>query len=105
MLLQVGIGSGNKAGTFSGDHDLWRLPEKDDALKGAANRYLRDRPVFRANAPGKPVPPNLAGRVSAAFALAAQLDAATQPERARSELATAAAIFGAARTSDVKDVA
>jgi hypothetical protein len=105
MLLQVGIGSGNKAGTFSGDHDLWRLPEKDDGLEGTANRYLRDRPVFRANAPGEPVPPNLAGRVSAAFALAAQLDAATQPDRAQSELATAAAIFAAARTSNVKDVA
>jgi endoglucanase len=105
MLLQVGIGSGNKAGTFFGDHDLWRLPTKDDGLKGAADRYLRDRPVFRANAPGEPVPPNLAGRVSAAFALAAQLDAATLPDRASTELATAAAIYGAAKTSDVKDVA
>jgi glycosyl hydrolase family 9/cellulase-like Ig domain-containing protein len=105
MLLQVGIGSGNTAGTFNGDHDVWRLPQKDDGLKGARNRYLRDRPVFRANAPGEPVPPNLAGRVSAAFALAAQLDAATQPERARSELATAAQIYGAAKTSGVRDVA
>jgi hypothetical protein len=105
MLLQVGIGSGNKAGTFNGDHDVWRLPEKDDALGGAANRYLRDRPVFRANAPGEPLPPNLAGRVSAAFALAAQLDAATEPDRARAELATAAAILAAARTEDVHDVA
>ena len=102
MLLQVGIGSGNKAGTFNGDHDVWRLPQKDDGLKGARNRYLRNRPVFRANAPGEPVPPNLAGRVSAAFALAAQLDAATQPDRARAELATAAQIYGAAKTSDVR---
>ena len=59
---------------------------RDDALKGAANRYLRNRPVFRANAPGTPLPPNLAGRVAAAFALAAQLDAAAQPARAREEL-------------------
>ena len=79
MLLQVGIGSGNKAGTFNGDHDVWRLPENDDRLTGARNRYLRERPAFRANAPGEPLPPNLAGRVSAAFALAAQLDAATAP--------------------------
>ena len=35
VYLQVGIGSGNTAGTFNGDHDLWRLPEKDDALTGA----------------------------------------------------------------------
>jgi endoglucanase len=105
MLLQVGIGSGNAAGTFNGDHDVWRLPQEDDGLTGARNRYLRDRPVFRANAPGEPVPPNLAGRVSAAFALAAQLDAATQPDRARAELATAAQIYGAAKTSGVRDVA
>ena len=56
MLLQVGIGSGNTAGTFFGDHDLWRLPQKDDGLKGKANRYLRNRPVFRANAPGDAAP-------------------------------------------------
>ncbi len=44
MLLQVGIGSGNKAGTFNGDHDVWRLPEKDDDLTGARNHRLhRDR--------------------------------------------------------------
>ena len=51
MDLQVGIGSGNQDGTFNGDHDVWRLPQKDDALIGAANRYLRSRPAFRANAP------------------------------------------------------
>ena len=104
MLLQVGIGSGNAKGTFFGDHDLWRLPEKDDGLKGKANRYVRNRPVFRANAPGTPLPPNLAGRTAAAFALAAQLDAAAQPARAREELATAAAIYGAAKTDHVKVV-
>jgi hypothetical protein len=104
MLLQVGIGSGNKRGTFFGDHDLWRLPEKDDGLKGAANRYIRHRPVFRANAPGTPLPPNLAGRVSAAFALAAQLDAGVEPARAGRELATAAQIYAAAKTDHVQVV-
>jgi hypothetical protein len=101
MLLQVGIGSGNSRGTFFGDHDLWRLPEKDDALKGKANRYIRHRPVFRANAPGTALPPNLAGRTAAAFALAAQLDAAAQPARAQQELATAAQIYAAAKTDHV----
>jgi hypothetical protein len=104
MLLQVGIGSGNKRGTFFGDHDLWRLPEKDDALQGAANRYISHRPVFRANAPGTPLPPNLAGRVSAAFALAAQLDAGVAPARAQHELATAAQIYAAAKTDHVQVV-
>src|SRR4051794_5763481 len=59
LMLQVGIGSGNAKGTFAGDHDVWRLPERDDALTGSRNRYLRRRPAFRANAPGEPIPPNL----------------------------------------------
>ena len=71
--LQVGIGAGDRQGTYLGDHDLWRLPEVDDALTGDANRYLAHRPAFRANAAGAPVPPNLAGRIAAAFGLAAQV--------------------------------
>jgi hypothetical protein len=101
LYLQVGIGSGNQQGTFNGDHDLWRLPERDDSLTGSANRYLRNRPAFRANDPGTPLPPNLAGRVSAAFALAAQVDAGTHPARARSELATAMRIYSAAKKTNV----
>jgi hypothetical protein len=102
LALQVGIGSGNKAGTFNGDHDVWRLPQRDDALTGQANRYLTTRPAFRANDPGTPVPPNLAGRVTAAFALAAQADFGRHTARARRELNVAAGIFGAARVRDVK---
>ena len=102
MLIQVGIGSGNKAGTFWGDHDLWRLPERDDRLTGAPSRYLRNRPAFRANAPGQPVPPNLAGRVAAAYALAAQVDARARPARARAELETASQVFAAAKTARVE---
>jgi len=102
LYLQVGIGSGNKAGTFYGDHDVWRLPEKDDGLRGPKNRYLRSRPAFRANAPGTPIPPNLAGRVAAAFAIAAQIDARARPALARSELETAASVYAAAKTIGVK---
>jgi hypothetical protein len=101
LALQVGIGSGNTAGTFAGDHDVWRLPERDDGLTGPDNRYLRNRPAFVANLPGDPLPPNLAGRVSAAFALAAQVDAQERPARARTELALAAEIFDAAKTAGV----
>ena len=36
LALQVGIGSGNTTGTFNGDHDVWRLPQRDDALTGRA---------------------------------------------------------------------
>jgi hypothetical protein len=102
MYIQVGIGSGNKAGTFNGDHDLGRLPERDDRLRGTRNRYLRDRPAFRANAPGAPVPPNLAGRVAAAYALSAQLDARARPALAKAELAQAAGVFAAAKTVQVR---
>jgi hypothetical protein len=102
MYIQVGIGSGNKAGTFRGDHDAWRLPQRDDGLAGAGNRYLRNRPAFRANRPGEPVPPNLAGRVAAAYALAAQVDASVNPHRAKSELAQAAQVFAAAKKSHVR---
>jgi endoglucanase len=102
MYIQVGIGSGNKAGIFNGDHDVWRLPERDDHLTGAPNRYLTSRPAFRANAPGQPVPPNLAGRVAAAYALAAQIDAQANPSLARAELTQAAGVFAAAKTTGVR---
>jgi hypothetical protein len=106
MYLQVGIGSGDSAGTFNGDHDIWRLPEQDDADTNPADLFAaRQRPVFRAGPPGAPISPNLAGKFAAAFALAAQVDAAAHPERARAELATAAQVFGMARTADVGTLA
>ncbi|HEY7102762.1 MAG TPA: glycoside hydrolase family 9 protein [Mycobacteriales bacterium] len=103
LYIQVGIGSGNQEGTFLGDHDLWRLPEKDDALTGAENRYLAHRPAFDTDAAPGRLAPNQAGRMSAAFALAAQVDAATRPGRARAELALAADIFARAKTTGVTE--
>jgi endoglucanase len=100
LYLQVGIGSGNDAGTFLGDHDLWRLPEQDDADTSRDDRYAAaHRPVFEAAAPGAPISPNLVGRVAAAFAMAAQQDAATQPRRALAELRAATSLYARA---DVK---
>ena len=97
LHLQVGIGSGNEAGTFTGDHDLWRLPASDDRDRDPADRYAAaHRPVFDAAAPGRPISPNLAGRVSAAFALAAQQDAARDPRRARAELRAATSLYARA---------
>jgi endoglucanase len=101
LYLQVGIGSGNSAGTFNGDHDAWRLPQADDGDTDRADRYLAHRPVFAANSPGARISPNLAGRVAAAFAVAAQLDAACHPARAAGELNTAAQILARAKTSSV----
>lgn len=103
LYIQVGIGSGNSAGTFAGDHDLWRLPEADDGLTGAQNRYLSHRPAFATDAAPRHLAPNLAGRIAAAFALAAQVDAAREPARARAELALAASVFGRAKTTGVTE--
>ncbi|MEU4237529.1 glycoside hydrolase family 9 protein [Actinoplanes sp. NPDC026619] len=107
LYAQVGIGGGNAAKTYYGDHDAWRLPQDDDTITDAAGTgqyYQRYRPVFRANEPGAKLSPNLAGRVSAAFALAAQVHATSDPTRARSELAKAAAIYGIAKTTSVGEL-
>lgn len=106
LYTQVGIGSGLQGGdeTFLGDHDTWRLPQDDDRLgvqPGDERYYQRYRPVFRAADPGDRLSPNLAGRVAAALALAAQVEAATEPARARDHLAAAARIFDLAATEDV----
>jgi endoglucanase len=101
LYLQVGIGSGNEDGTFLGDHDLWRLPEQDDADTDPADRYAAaHRPVFEAAAPGHKISPNLAGRVAAAFALAAQQD---PPARALAELRAASSLYAQADIKNVPD--
>jgi endoglucanase len=101
LYLQVGIGSGNDAGTFTGDHDLWRLPQADDSDTSAADRYsAAHRPVFAAAAAGAKISPNLVGRVAAAFALAAQVDAAANPTRAVGEYQAATSLYAQANTSN-----
>jgi endoglucanase len=106
LYTQVGIGSGLNTGDqrFLGDHDTWRLPQDDDRLDvtpGDGRYYQRHRPVFRAAGPGEALSPNLAGRVAAAFALAAQVEAAGDPVRAKAHLAAASQIFDLAETGDV----
>ncbi|MFD8432785.1 glycoside hydrolase family 9 protein [Streptomyces coelicoflavus] len=99
LYAQVGLGSGGKE--VRGDHDVWRLPEEDDRLTvepGDADYLIKYRPVFRAGEPGGPLSPNLAGRVSAAFALAAQTEAAEDPAQAREWLDKAAAVYARADT-------
>jgi endoglucanase len=108
LYTQVGTGVGVTVGDrdFLGDHDTWRLPQADDApaAPGDATYYQRQRPVFRAADPGQPISPNLAGRVAAAFALAAQVEAAADPERARAHLDAAAQIFALADTHPASDL-
>ncbi|MFD7162899.1 glycoside hydrolase family 9 protein [Streptomyces violascens] len=97
LYAQVGMGAGSK--DVRSDHDVWRLPQDDDALEASGpDRMLKNRPVFRANEPGAPISPNLAGRVAAVFALAAQTDAKNDPDRARQWLAKAAAVYQQADT-------
>ena len=71
FYYQVGIGSGNSQTV--GDHDIWRLPQADDAYQGCSNnyRYICHRPVFinTAGGAGAKISPNLAGRVAAALAV------------------------------------
>jgi endoglucanase len=99
LYFQVGVGSGNRAGTFLGDHDLWRLPEADDQDTTHSHRFVAHRPVFRAATPGHDISPNLVGRVTAAFALAAQADAGHHRARARRELHQAELLYATAATT------
>jgi endoglucanase len=98
LHLQVGIGSGNRQGTFAGDHDLWRLPEADDHDTDPQHRYVSRRPVFDAAPAGQPISPNLAGRVSAAFALGSQVE--PDPAKAAALLHDAEALYARAATAD-----
>ncbi len=105
LIAQVGIGTGSEEHGFVGDHDVWRLPEADDELDvrpGDLEYFIKHRPVFRAAAPGERISPNLAGRVSAAFALAAQVE--RDPVVARRYLEEAASVFAQARTADVGEL-
>jgi len=99
MYYQVGIGAGNSK-TIS-DHDIWRLPQADDTYGGTSSlyRYIRNRPVFRAGAPGALISPNLAGRVTAAFAECYQVFRTTDPAYADTCLKNAEDVFALANTA------
>jgi endoglucanase len=98
LYYQVGIGNGN-AKTVS-DHDIWRLPQDDDAYGGTDPRfrYIRHRPVFRAAPPGSLVSPNLAGRDAAAFAMCFQVFHVSAPALAKRCLLAAEHIYDLADT-------
>ncbi|CCH34471.1 glycoside hydrolase family 9 protein [Actinosynnema sp. NPDC047251] len=107
LYAQVGIGTGSAEHGFVGDHDVWRLPEDDDRLSvkpGDEKYFIKNRPVFRANKPGEQISPNLVGRVSASFALAAQVEARRDPKLARDHLEQAASLFALAKTTDVGEL-
>jgi endoglucanase len=108
LYSQVGVGGNNGDDThdptFLGDHDLWRLPQADDSDTDPLDRYAAaHRPVFRAAAPGQPISPNLVGRVSAAFALAAQVDAKTDRTHAEYEYTEATSLYAMTDTASPPD--
>ncbi len=106
LYYQVGIGNGN-AQSILGDHDVWRLPESDDQLSvtaGDPTFYIKYRPVLRAGAPGARISPNLAGRLTAAFALCYQVFKTTDKPYADQCLRDAQTIFDLADTGNVGDL-
>ena len=102
LYYQVGIGSGNAH--TAGDHDIWRLPQRDDTWRvgDPVYRYIRHRPVFRAGPPGSPISPNLAGRDAAALAEAYQVYRLRYPAFAARCLRSAVHIFRLANTHPKK---
>jgi len=108
LYVQVGIGSGSEALNLVGDHDVWRLPEADDALNtepGDPDYFVKFRPVFAAAKPGQKITPNLAGRVSAAFALAAQ-DAVLRGDwsAAAHWMSQATSVYAQAKTTNLGEL-
>ena len=101
LYFQVGIGDGTASESTLGDHDLWRLPQGDERgnpKPGSPSYFIAHRPVFAANAPGRPISPNLAGRVAAAFGLCAQVFAHSDPAYAQRCLLAGQTIYDRADT-------
>jgi endoglucanase len=106
LYAQVGIGTGNAGNTIQGDYNFWFLPQQEDRMNvkkggnpGPSAYYVKYRPVFPAAPPGQKVPPNLAGRFAADFALGAQL--AADPAQAQHLLSLARGVYAMAKTTNV----
>jgi endoglucanase len=99
LYYQVGIGSGGIGG--ENDHSIWRLPQDDDNYGGTSKsgRFIRNRPVFAAGPAGAKVSPNLAGRLTADFALGSVVFRASDPAYADKCLLAAERIFDLADTA------
>lgn len=99
LYYQTGIATVN-ANTY-GDHDLWRLPQDDDAFGGSdpTYRYVRNRPVFVAGAAATKISPNLAGRLAAGFGLCYQVFHASNATLANRCLLAGEHVFDLANTA------
>src|ERR1700722_15444779 len=98
LYYQVGTGEANNY--YTGDHDIWRLPQADDHYQGSNPHdvYIRHPPVFRAGKPGAPISPNLAGRLAADFALCYQVFRHSDPGYAANCLREAETVYAQAGT-------
>ena len=101
LYYQVGIGTDFESYSYLSDHDIWRLPQRDDNYGGTDStyQYIRNRPVFVADTAGSKISPNLAGRLAADFAEYFQIFAATNPALANQCLLSAEHIFDLADTA------
>jgi endoglucanase len=100
LYYEVGIGIDFRGSDVLSDHDLWRLPQRDDHLGHGAARYayIEHRPVFAAGPAGSAVSPNLAGRLAAAFSLGFMDFRLDDPALARRCLLAAEHVFALADT-------
>jgi len=90
------------------EYDIWTLPQAADNFQESGDPkpcdlyttyFICNRPVFPAGTAGKPISPNLAGRLAADFALCYQLNRATDAAYANQCLKNAEEIFALADTS------
>ena len=104
----------NCGGTFSSpyclitEYDIWTLPQAADnflqpgdpqACDPLTTFYICNRPVYVAGPAGSKISPNLAGRLTADFALCYQLNRTTNATLANKCLKNAEDIFALADTS------
>jgi endoglucanase len=106
--------AGNCGGTYATpyclitEYDIWILPQLADHYQQSGDPepcdpftsfFICNRPVYIAAPPGAPISPNLAGRLSADFALCYQLNRNTNPALADRCLKNAEHIFDLADLS------
>jgi endoglucanase len=90
------------------EYDIWTLPQAADNFQQAGDPqpcdpyttfFVCNRPVYVAGPAGSPISPNLAGRLTADFALCYQLNRTTSPALANQCLKNAEDIFALADIS------
>lgn len=101
LYYQVAVASGGR--NYEGDHDIWRLPQVDDAYQGCGSpyEYICNRLVFQntAGGSGASISPNIAGRHAADFALCYKMFLSSNSSYANQCLTSAEHVFDLANTA------